>query len=220
MEEPHLTTLFNSLPPMLYIHSFCTTLRSNTLQDFHVWWFEYLECGLAIKKRLLRVIMLSCPRTVQIQSRCGGSGRSYFLSTNLYTHMSSMSLIKLIYNIRVIFWSIRSFGRKLVVFAYKRFLCKAPQKWDEIVYGFDPSLRSLACYLSEPILKVGWEKVQDDPKTTGRWWRDTQTLRKRLAVRFPAMKSPLYLTTFMSGGQLPLVLWRWPIGLLFQERKK
>ena len=42
------------------------------------------------------------------------------------------------------------------------------------------------------------------PSTIGWWWRDTQILRKRLAVRIPTVKSPLYLT----------VPWRRHIGLL------
>ena len=33
---------------------------------------------------------------------------------------------------------------------------------------------------------------------------------KRLAVRIPAVKYPLYMTEHLPGGQLPLVLWRWP----------
>ena len=35
-----------------------------------------------------------------------------------------------------------------------------------------------------------------------------------MAVRFPAVKSPLYLTENLSGGELPHVLWRWHVGLL------
>ena len=31
------------------------------------------------------------------------------------------------------------------------------------------------------------------PWTTGWWWRDTQISRKKLTVRFPGVKSPLYL---------------------------
>ena len=41
-------------------------------------------------------------------------------------------------------------------------------------------------------------------------WRDTQILRERLAVRLPAMKSPLYLTK----------TWRWLVGLLSQINKQ
>ena len=32
------------------------------------------------------------------------------------------------------------------------------------------------------------------PQTTGWWWRNTQISRKRLAVPFPTVKSPLYRT--------------------------
>ena len=46
--------------------------------------------------------------------------------------------------------------------------------------------------------------------TTGWWWRDTQILRKRLEVLFPAVKSPLYLTE----------TWRWHVGILSQKRRK
>ena len=41
-------------------------------------------------------------------------------------------------------------------------------------------------------------------------WRDTQILRERLAVRLPAMKSPLYLTK----------TWRWLVGLLSKKEKE
>ena len=34
------------------------------------------------------------------------------------------------------------------------------------------------------------------------------------------MKSPLYLTEKLPGGQLPPELWRWPVGLLSQKRKE
>ena len=39
-------------------------------------------------------------------------------------------------------------------------------------------------------------------------------------VRILDMKSPLYLTIFLPSGQLPLVLWRWHVGLLSQKRKE
>ena len=42
-------------------------------------------------------------------------------------------------------------------------------------------------------------------------WLD---LKKRLVVRFPAAKSPLYLMEHLPSGQPPHVLWPWPIGLL------
>ena len=43
-------------------------------------------------------------------------------------------------------------------------------------------------------------------------------VEKRLAVRFLAMKSPLYLTENLQGGQLPPVqLWRWHVGILSQK---
>ena len=41
-----------------------------------------------------------------------------------------------------------------------------------------------------------------------------------MAVEIPAGKSPLYLTENLLGGQLPHVLWRWPVGLLSQEINK
>ena len=43
------------------------------------------------------------------------------------------------------------------------------------------------------------------------WWRNTEISRKRLAVRFPSMKSPLHLTNNLVGGELPHVLWRWHV---------
>ena len=54
------------------------------------------------------------------------------------------------------------------------------------------------------------------PLTIGWWWRDTQISRKRLAVRFLTVKSPLYLL----GGQLPSVLWCWHVDLLSQKEKE
>jgi hypothetical protein len=44
--------------------------------------------------------------------------------------------------------------------------------------------------------------------------------RKRLAVRFPAVKSSLYLTENLLGGQLPFVLWCWHVGLLSHEEEE
>ena len=43
--------------------------------------------------------------------------------------------------------------------------------------------------------------------------RATQISRKRSAVRFPVVKSPLYLTKHLLGGQLPPMLWRMHVGL-------
>ena len=37
---------------------------------------------------------------------------------------------------------------------------------------------------------------------------------------FPDVKFPLSMTDNLPGGQLPLVLWRWLIGLLYQKKKK
>jgi hypothetical protein len=34
------------------------------------------------------------------------------------------------------------------------------------------------------------------------------------------VKSPLYMTENLPGGQLPLVLWRWHVGLLSQNKNK
>jgi hypothetical protein len=47
----------------------------------------------------------------------------------------------------------------------------------------------------------------------------TQISRKRLAVQFMVVKSPLMEN--LLGGQLPHVgLWRWHVGLLFKKRKE
>ena len=43
---------------------------------------------------------------------------------------------------------------------------------------------------------------------------------KLLAVRIPAVKSPMCLTENSPGGQLPPVLWRWPVGLLSKKPNK
>ena len=56
--------------------------------------------------------------------------------------------------------------------------------------------------------------VRDDPKLLNDVERDTQISRKRLAVQFPAVGSPLYLTTNLPRGQLPPVLQHSPVGLL------
>ena len=50
--------------------------------------------------------------------------------------------------------------------------------------------------------------------------RDTQISRRRLAVRIPTMKSPLYLTENLPGGQLPLVLCCWFVGLLSNKQQQ
>ncbi len=39
-------------------------------------------------------------------------------------------------------------------------------------------------------------------------------------VRFLAVKSPLYFDKNLPSGQLPPMLWRWPIGLLSQNEKE
>ena len=44
-------------------------------------------------------------------------------------------------------------------------------------------------------------------------------LRNRLVIRFLAVKSPLYLTKKLLGGQPSPMLWRWPVGFLFQKKK-
>ena len=41
----------------------------------------------------------------------------------------------------------------------------------------------------------------------------------RLAVRFPAVESPLYLMENLPGGQPPPVLSYWLVGLLSQKKK-
>ena len=43
---------------------------------------------------------------------------------------------------------------------------------------------------------------------------------RRLAVQFPTENLPLYLTENLSGCQLPLVLWHYPVGILSQKSKK
>ena len=48
--------------------------------------------------------------------------------------------------------------------------------------------------------------------------KKTNIINVELVV-FPAAKSPFYLTKYMSGGQLPLVLWLWHVGLLSQKNK-
>jgi hypothetical protein len=47
-------------------------------------------------------------------------------------------------------------------------------------------------------------------KSQGRGW----------GVNFPAVKSSLYLTEYLPGGQLSPVLWRWHVGLLSQKKTK
>jgi hypothetical protein len=47
---------------------------------------------------------------------------------------------------------------------------------------------------------------------------DTQISRRRVAVRFPVVKSHVYLMGNLSGGQLPHVLWRWHVDLLSPKK--
>ena len=44
-------------------------------------------------------------------------------------------------------------------------------------------------------------------KSQGRGW----------AVQLPAVKSPLCLMEYMPGGQLPPMLWSWPVGLCLKK---
>ena len=48
------------------------------------------------------------------------------------------------------------------------------------------------------------------PYTTGWCWKDTQILRKRLAVPIPVVKSPLYLIARWSIASCALALANWP----------
>ena len=63
------------------------------------------------------------------------------------------------------------------------------------------------------------EQVEDHLVANKEAIENPAVSRKRLAVRIPVVKSPLYLTENLLGGELPPVLWRWPIGLLFQNKK-
>ena len=55
-------------------------------------------------------------------------------------------------------------------------------------------------------LESRWKLVQDDPKLSDNGGEIPKEIsRKRLAVRFLAVKSPLYLTEDLSCGQLCLV---------------
>ena len=58
-------------------------------------------------------------------------------------------------------------------------------------------------------------------KTTLNYW---VMVKRHLNLKeevggFPAVKSPLDLTDYLSGGQLPLVLWCWHVGLLSPKNK-
>ena len=55
------------------------------------------------------------------------------------------------------------------------------------------------------------------PYTTGGWWIDAQISRKRLAVRIPALKSPL--TWQEKTSQVVECLLCWPVGLLSHKNK-
>ena len=72
--------------------------------------------------------------------------------------------------------------------------------------------------------RMNWEKRTEwsskTAQTIGWWWRHTQISMKRLAVWFPAVKSPLYLTKNLPGGQLPLMLSRWHVSLLSHKNNK
>ena len=45
-------------------------------------------------------------------------------------------------------------------------------------------------------------------------------LKEEVGGSNPGCESPLYLTENLPGGQLPPMLWRWPIGLLSQKKEK
>ena len=63
--------------------------------------------------------------------------------------------------------------------------------------------------------------VQDEPKLLDDAGENNQISRRRLAVQFPAAKSPLYLIgEYLLDGQLPLVLWHSLVGVLPQKKKK
>ena len=43
-------------------------------------------------------------------------------------------------------------------------------------------------------------------------------LKKEVRGSIPGVRSPLYLTKYLPGGQLPPMLWRWFVGLLAQQQ--
>jgi hypothetical protein len=45
-------------------------------------------------------------------------------------------------------------------------------------------------------------------------------LKKKVCGSIPAVKSLLYVTENLPSGQLPPMLWRWPIDLLSQKKIK
>ena len=61
--------------------------------------------------------------------------------------------------------------------------------------------------------------VQDGPKLLDDGGEVSKSQRKRLVLRFPAVIS-LHLTENLQGGQLPLMLWCWHVGILSQKRQK
>ena len=64
-------------------------------------------------------------------------------------------------------------------------------------------------------LRATWSEI-----TLNYWMmvEDTHISRKRLAVRSPIVKSPLYLKKTCQVCQLPRVLWRRPAGLLSHKK--
>ena len=68
--------------------------------------------------------------------------------------------------------------------------------------------RLSACYLKKE--EDHWMMLEGYPKSQGRG----------LAIRFLTVKSPLYLTKNLPGGQLPHVLWCWPAISKKKKKKK
>ena len=56
--------------------------------------------------------------------------------------------------------------------------------------------------------------VQDDPELLDDGGEIPKSQGRGRRFDSPAVNSPLYLTTYLSRGQLPPVLWRWPIVFL------
>ena len=96
------------------------------------------------------------------------------------------------------------------------------QPWpQEMLNRFNFSLSLVWC-VKRPFVDTMWKRLMKGP----RWpkhrmmWRDTQISKKRLAVRFPAVKSPLYLTDYLPGRRMPHVLWRSHVGPMSRKKDK
>jgi hypothetical protein len=70
------------------------------------------------------------------------------------------------------------------------------------------------------ILGILWSEMTLNYRMMVERYPNLKKEEKRLAIRFMAVKSHLYMTENLQGGQLPPMLRCWHAGLLSQKRKE